>query len=58
MLIFLALEGKIQGKKIVKLCWAITFDWSVLRTLGQEWYSEFGSFKERKKDSWQGFEKF
>ena len=28
----LALQGKIQGKKIVKHFWPITFDWSVLQT--------------------------
>ena len=32
LLIFLAIQGKIQGKKIVKLFWAITFDWGVLQT--------------------------
>ena len=32
LLIFLAIQGKIQGKKIVKLVWAITFYWSVLWT--------------------------
>ena len=41
LLIFLATQGKIQGKKIVKLFWAITFDWSVLRTLGQRLWATF-----------------
>ena len=27
----------------------------IYQCLKQEWYSEFGSFKERKKNCWQGF---
>ena len=41
LLIFLAIQGKIQGKKIVKLFWAITFDWGVLRTSGQRLWATF-----------------